>query len=61
MIDQKPVLVRVTDSEGREMTLKVHGEDTLTEWESHLKTIMTFLGFSVDEVEINPEREGESE
>jgi hypothetical protein len=42
------------------MTLMVHPNDDLEEWGHHLRLILTFLGFSVDEVEINPEREGES-
>jgi hypothetical protein len=53
--DLKDITIRVTDTGGFPMTLVVPWDADLDAWEPILKTILTFLQFSVDEVAINPE------
>ena len=50
------IKIRVTDTRGMTMDLVVPADDTLDDWQMTLKTIMTFLQFSVYGVEINPEK-----
>jgi anti-sigma regulatory factor (Ser/Thr protein kinase) len=51
------IKVLVTDSGGDKMELTIPWDDTTDEWENHLKRIMVFLEFFVDEVVINPDKE----
>jgi hypothetical protein len=37
------------------MTLVVPWDADIDDWAAHLKTILTFLQFSIDEIDINPE------
>jgi len=48
------IRIKVSDTRGMTMDLVVPADDTLDDWQMTLKTIMTFLQFSVDEVVINP-------
>ena len=61
MDELKDTEVRVSDSVGGTMTLVIPWEADLDAWEGHLKTILTFMGFSVDEVDINPESDDPQE
>jgi hypothetical protein len=57
MKELEDIKVLVTDSVGCKMELTVPWDDNLGHWEIHLKRIMTFLEFGVDEIVINPEKE----
>jgi hypothetical protein len=46
------IKVLVTDSSGSNMELTVPWDDSLAEWENHLKRIMVFLEFGVGVVVI---------
>lgn len=54
-IDLQNIIITATNADGARMTLDIPGEDDLDAWQMHLKTILTHLGFIVDEVEINSE------
>ena len=55
MKEPQDIEVWVKDSTGNKMGLTVPWDDTLEEWENHLKRIMRFLEFFVDEIAINPD------
>ena len=56
MKELQDITVLVTDSIGCKMELTVPWDDDISGWEIHLKRIMTFLEFGVDEIVINPEK-----
>ena len=60
MKELQDIKVLVTDSIGSKMELTIPWDDDIAGWEIHLKRIMAFLEFGVDEVVINPEK-GETE
>ena len=57
MKELQDITVLVTDSIGSKMKLTIPWDDDIPGWETHLKRIMTFLEFGVDEIVINPEKE----
>jgi hypothetical protein len=56
MNELQDISVVVTDTKGNKMELTIPWDDTTDEWENHLKRILSFLEYSVDEVVINPEK-----
>jgi hypothetical protein len=55
MKELQDIEVWVKDSAGNKMGLTVPWDDDIEGWENHLKRIMVFLEFGVDEVVINPD------
>ena len=55
MKELQDIKVLVMDTGGNKMELTIPWDDNLGGWEIHLKRIMVFLEFGVDEVVINPE------
>jgi hypothetical protein len=54
-MEPKDIEIRVTDTGAGSMTMVVPWDADLDDWAGKLKTILTFLGFSVDTIDINPE------
>ena len=59
MKELQDIKVLVMDTGGNKMELTIPWDDNIEGWENHLKRIMVFLEFGVDEVVINPEKEDE--
>jgi hypothetical protein len=57
MKELQDIKVMVTDGGGDKLELTVPWDDDIEGWENHLKRIMVFLEFGVDEIVINPEKE----
>lgn len=55
MTDPKDIIIRVTDTEGLEMSITVSWDATLDEWKPVFKTILTFLEYGVPEGEYERE------
>jgi hypothetical protein len=57
MKELQDIKVMVTDGGGDKLELTIPWDDDIEGWENHLKRIMVFLEFGVDEIVINPEKE----
>jgi hypothetical protein len=57
MKELQDIKVTVTDGGGDKLELTIPWDDDIEGWENHLKRIMVFLEFGVDEIVINPEKE----
>jgi len=61
MRDLQDIHVSVLGSESSRLDLRIPWDDNLDEWANHLKTILVFLGFYVDKIDINPESDDPQE
>lgn len=55
MTELREIEIKVTNTRGCSMSIAVPADDTLDDWHGTIKTILTYLGFAVDEVLINPD------